>query len=150
MSSSAAIASHTRKQPTPADEAGSPPKKKAAGRKPADTAPLTHQQALNRANGRAFRDRQKQHVAGLERQVAEFHQITNTLRDTLAARDAELATAKHRLLDAELERALVAAAPPLSLHAPSQAGAACQNCAATTAKLGFAQSQLVVLQTELE
>ncbi|KAJ3403961.1 hypothetical protein HDU80_003473 [Chytriomyces hyalinus] len=49
--------------------------KSKAGRKLAASEPLTRRAQLNRENQRKFRQRKEDHVANLERQNAEFHEI---------------------------------------------------------------------------
>ncbi|KAJ3238053.1 hypothetical protein HDU81_008524 [Chytriomyces hyalinus] len=131
-----------------------PEKKKRVGRKLDDSAPASRQQELNRANGRKFRERQKQQLTSLEMQVDEFHQLMHSLRTALALVRKEKDELKETIHKLEHSNSLLVMQQQQQQQTQNQnqlmlVSTPCFNCAAEALKAQFYHDENVVLKAKL-
>ncbi|KAJ3238051.1 hypothetical protein HDU81_008522 [Chytriomyces hyalinus] len=136
----------------PPDEQQPPKKKPNVGRKIDPNIPPTRQQELNRANGRAFRERQKQQFASLQMQVAEFHDLTNTLRQSLSQLQDENNGLRSTIAQLETANAtLLLHTPPPRIAGPcNPAVGGGHNCAAETERCMMLEAKVAQLEAKLK
>ncbi|KAI8830966.1 hypothetical protein BJ741DRAFT_618429 [Chytriomyces cf. hyalinus JEL632] len=112
------------------------------------------QQELNRANGRAFRERQKQQFASLQMQVAEFHDLTNSLRQSLSQLQDENNGLRSTISQLETANAtlLMHTPPPRIVGPPCTAAAAVggHNCAAESERCVMLETKVAQLEAKLK
>ncbi|KAI8830964.1 hypothetical protein BJ741DRAFT_618422 [Chytriomyces cf. hyalinus JEL632] len=131
-------------------------KKKRVGRRLDDSAPASRQQELNRANGRKFRERQKQQLTSLEMQVQEFHQLTDSLRTSLALVRKEKEDLKDTIHKLEHSNSLLVMQQQQQQQQQQQhnqlmlvGSSPCFNCAAEALKAQFFHDENIVLKAKL-
>ncbi|KAJ3251249.1 hypothetical protein HDU77_006015 [Chytriomyces hyalinus] len=128
-------------------------KKKRVGRRLDHSAPASRQQELNRANGRKFRERQKQQLTALEMQVQEFHQLTDSLRTSLALVRKEKDDLKDMIHKLEHSNSLLVMQQQQQQQQQNQlmlvGSSPCFNCAAEALKAQFFHDENVVLKAKL-
>ncbi|KAJ3229923.1 hypothetical protein HDU78_008735 [Chytriomyces hyalinus] len=139
----------------PPDEQQPPKKKPNVGRKIDPNIPPTRQQELNRANGRAFRERQKQQFASLQMQVAEFHDLTNSLRQSLSQLQDENNGLRSTIAQLETANAtlLMHTPPPRIAGPPCTVAAAVvggHNCAAEAERCKMLETKVAQLEAKLK
>ncbi|KAJ3239399.1 hypothetical protein HDU81_006077 [Chytriomyces hyalinus] len=123
-----------------------PAEKKRVGRRLDDSVPASRQQELNRQNGRKFRERQKQQLSSLEKQVAEFHDLTHSLRATLSIMQKENDSLKENIQSLQQANALLLIQQQQHLNATQSP---CFNCAAEALKTQFYQEENIALKSKL-
>ncbi|TPX67629.1 hypothetical protein CcCBS67573_g07437 [Chytriomyces confervae] len=126
--------------------------KKRVGRRPDESTPASRQQELNRQNGRKFRERQKQQLSSLEKQVAEFHDLTQSLRTTLSQMQKENDSLQETNRNLQLSNSFIA--KQLEQMQQNQlltvGPSSCCNCAAEALKTQFYQEENMSLKSKLE
>ncbi|KAJ3238052.1 hypothetical protein HDU81_008523 [Chytriomyces hyalinus] len=132
------------------DAAAAASEKKRVGRKLAHTTPASRHQELNRLNGRKFRERQKQQLSSLEKQVAEFHDLTQSLRLSLSLLQRENNGLKDIIQSLQQSNALLLAKQAEQQSIVSQRPNECINCANEARKAHMYQQDNLALQARLE
>ncbi|KAI8823331.1 hypothetical protein BJ741DRAFT_634426 [Chytriomyces cf. hyalinus JEL632] len=145
---------NTKRQPrTPMSDTPTPTPtvKKRVGRRPDESTPASRQQELNRQNGRKFRERQKQQLASLEKQVAEFHDLTQSLRTTLSLLQKENDNLQDTIRNLQHSNSIVV--KQLEQMRQNQlltvGPSSCCNCAAEALKTQFYQEENNSLKSKL-
>ncbi|KAI8616124.1 hypothetical protein BC830DRAFT_1119375 [Chytriomyces sp. MP71] len=118
----------------------SPATAKRVGRKRDETEPASKKAALNRANQRAYKERQVQKLASLQAQVDE-------LRAVAEAKTAETATLREAVV--KLQNATNPAKPVSSSAVSLNLLLSCDRCAAHIDRIAALESNVVSLQSQL-
>ncbi|KAJ3265600.1 hypothetical protein HDU77_004608 [Chytriomyces hyalinus] len=127
-----------------------PAEKKRVGRRLDDSVPATRQQELNRQNGRKFRERQKQQLSSLEKQVAEFHDLTHSLRTTLSLMQKENDSLKESIQALQQANSLLLMQQQQQQQQQLNASQnPCFNCAAEALKTQFYHEENIALKQKL-
>ncbi|KAJ3232306.1 hypothetical protein HDU81_003047 [Chytriomyces hyalinus] len=130
------------------------PHKNRAGRKLAASEPLTRRAQLNRENQRKFRQRKEEHVATLERQNAEFHEIMAAKNEQVVGLHSTISLLQNKVDSLTKAVSQLEAANRL-LSSQQQFMSVndrnpCPNCAMERANALFSDGKVKVLSLKLE
>ncbi|KAI8839667.1 hypothetical protein BJ741DRAFT_78723 [Chytriomyces cf. hyalinus JEL632] len=127
--------------------------KSRAGRKLAASEPLTRRAQLNRENQRKFRQRKEDHVANLQRQNAEFHEIMAAKNNEIVGLHSAISLLQGRVDSLKQVVSQLEAANNVLSNQQQYVSAndrnPCQTCAMERANALFSDGKVKVLSLKL-
>ncbi|KAI8823332.1 hypothetical protein BJ741DRAFT_654985 [Chytriomyces cf. hyalinus JEL632] len=125
--------------------------RKRVGRRLDQTVPASRQQEMNRLNGRLYRERQKQQLSSLEKQVAEFHDLNHALRTSLSLMQKENEALKETIQNMQQSNSVYAVLQQQQQQPQERIGSnACVNCANAARKAQYYHRENLDLNQKLE